>query len=440
MGKDMKRMKSCYFVLAAMLAFSGCSPKNEDSKVSQASVSETTETVEKSVSEEFSTEAEETVMTTDTTSSSASEAEDDSGMIDKKEIDQTGEKRAYLKNACTDEIIEIDDFTSSTNSYFVMNNFQYDNNAWSEAFDIGRDYPKYAEGDDLLNITKDLDMPAKVDDFTVIWESSDETIIQPDGTVTCPHDHSRYVLLTAIITKENRTVISRKVVRVARDTYADVTTDKILRADMYHDPAAFQYEGIDESFIGHWFYELEDPEQFYLFDNAAGRIYFTDEMRGKTRQIQLDGILSEVHIETINEACLQVYASRKALGLQDWCELRYDRVSSGLGDIAYDFAQYYQDVPVHGGVRLMIYDENPNQFMNSWLLQIPEGFDANPKFSKDEAIQKYDLYEDKITLEILELNNEIHLIWNGYVKNKMEYVYIDAQTGEELQRDSTFVT
>jgi len=48
---------------------------------------------------------------------------------------------------------------------------------------------------------------------------------------------------------------------------------------------------------------------------------------------------------------------------------------SGLDEVIYVFQQYYQDVPVDGKVRLLVSDKI--QTINSWMIQIPDNFDAH---------------------------------------------------------------
>ena len=353
-------------------------------------------------------------------------------------IDATGEERPYLKNPLTDKIIEVDDFTSTTEGYFVVNQFQYSDGMCSEAFDIGREYPKCEQGDYLLNVTKNLELPTEVDGFTIRWESSDESLVRPDGTVTCPHAQSKYVLLTAVITKDGRSLVSRSIVRVARDMYADVTTDKVLDPSFANDPGIFASMGIDESFFNHWFYELDELEQLYFYEDYVDNLFLNQETRGKTRHVMVSGTLSEVHTSSINEAWLNVYSVRKPLGLPEWCELRFDTLRSGLDEVIYDFQQYYQDVPVDGKVRLLVSDKM--QTINSWMIQIPDNFDAKPKVSSDEVTAQFGLDKERIELSIKEIDDQVKLVWQGYVSGKSEYVLIDAHTGKELSRSSTIVS
>lgn len=445
----MNRGKIGSILIATAILFAGCSAKTDVSMPSgETSTCSITTTLTENSTEETTSETElssekteESTLQTEESTTQKDETtstKDGSEKIDKSEIEATGEERSYLKNGRTDKIIEIDDFTSSVEYFFVVNNYQYKDGVRSESFDIARAYPKCAQGDDPLNVTSNLEMPNEVDGFSISWESSDESLIRPDGTVICPHDYSRYVLLTAVISKDGHSLISRNIVRVARDLYAGATTDQVLDTAFANDPGIFASKGIDESFFNRWFYELEELDQLYFYEDDVENLFLHVDTRGKTKHVMASGVLSEVHTQTINEAWLNVYAVRKPLGLPDWCELRFDRIMGGADDILYDFTQYYQDVPVQGNTRLIVSDGL--QTINSWLLQIPEGFDAKPKISSDEAATQFDLNKEHIDLSIMEINDQIKLVWHGYVNNKSEYVMVDAHTGKELSRGSTAIS
>ncbi len=76
--------------------------------------------------------------------------------------------------------------------------------------------------------------------------------------------------------------------------------------------------------------------------------------------------------------------------------------------------------------------------VHSWILQIPEGFDSNPSVSEDEITDQYDLVYP--SLEIMELDGRILLVWKCYSSESSERVIVDAHTGEEVYRGSTVVT
>ena len=129
------------------------------------------------------------------------------------------------------------------------------------------------------NVTKDLVLPTQVDDINVVWASSDESIISCDGHVTPPHEHSKYVLLTATYEQDGAEVEAAYVVRVARDVFADIGTDKVLPLDGYDELWAFETIGIDTDNWDYpgWFYEYDVLEQLFFFQNNVDDLSVYDD-------------------------------------------------------------------------------------------------------------------------------------------------------------------
>ena len=108
-----------------------------------------------------------------------------------------------------DSTINSNDFTSSTRYVRIIDQFVYGDSTPSKLFDIAREYPGFAEGDYDMNVTQNLTLPKLVDKVKITWTSSDESLITNDGIVKRPHEHSKYVMLTAVLSDGEGELISR---------------------------------------------------------------------------------------------------------------------------------------------------------------------------------------------------------------------------------------
>ena len=338
-----------------------------------------------------------------------------------------------------DRILNSNDFRSTERYVRIVDFFVYGNETNTRFFDIAREYPKYAEGDFDMNVTKDLVLPTETDGVKIEWTSSDENLITNEGVVKRPHEHSRFVMLTAVLSKDDSELISRYIVKVARDMYDDVTADMIVDLEYgYGNLYVFDEMDVDLSEYDGWFYSYYDMEQLYFFQEDLDRVLlFGDTGGGMTIHNQGVGDLFEVKPETLHEAYLAACCLREAVGCDDRYELRYEGYMTGIAEDYYDFVQYYNDVPTTGSIRLGIgYNEIPNSF-NSWILQIPDGFDTAVNYTMEDMKKDFELYEDP-ELRIDNRDEEIVLTWTGYTKNHM-CVMVDAKTGEVLYEGSTII-
>ena len=125
-----------------------------------------------------------------------------------------------------DRTFAAEDFTSSEKWVRVQgDDLILGDRTPSSLIEAAQTYPEFAEGDSSQNVTKDIYLPAQADDINISWASSDESVIRCDGKVTLPHEHSKYVLLTATYETDGKEVEAAYVVRVARDMFADIGTD-----------------------------------------------------------------------------------------------------------------------------------------------------------------------------------------------------------------------
>ena len=339
-----------------------------------------------------------------------------------------------------DRMTAAEDFTSSEQWVRVIDDFIYADGTTTDMIKAYQECPVFAEGDCSDNVTRDIELPLQIGDVTLKWKSSDESIISNDGKVTLPHEHSKYVLLTATIEKDGKTAEAAYVVRVARDMFADIGTDKILPLDSYNEIWAFEAIGIDTDNWDYpgWFYEYDEPGQLYFFEDIIDDLTIYDDSTAAIADYFISGTLVEPTIETAHESYLMFYSMRKILGWKDNSEMRFEGIMGDGYTVIYDYAQYYNGVPTRGWAKIIIGPYAGINMVHSWILQIPDGFDEKPSVSEEEVSSEYNI--TNLTLEITEYNGEIKLVWSGYSTDSPEYVIVDAKTGEELSRGSTVVT
>ena len=339
-----------------------------------------------------------------------------------------------------DSTVNSNDFTSSTKYVRIVDDIVQGEVAPSILFDIAREYPGYAEGDYDMNVTKDLTLPTQADEVKIAWTSSDESLITNDGKVTRPHEHSKYVMLTAVLSNGEGEITSRYIVKVARDMYDNVTEDMILGlTDDYGNWEKLEEMGIDLFEYPGWFYYCDEIDQLYFFQIDLDRILLYDDPDNKIKpHVQCTGDLFEVRPETHHEVELAVSSLRTVIYCDDKYELRCDRSFPGLDDDCYDFIQYYNGVPTSGMIRIGIgHDEDSVNWFNSWMLQIPDNFDTTVKYTEDKLKKDYELAGEP-ELSIDEIDGKFVLIWSAYTMNHTRII-VDAKSGELLEEYSTVI-
>ena len=323
-------------------------------------------------------------------------------------------------------------FKSSEKYVYIINNY-VDENAEHGMYDIACSVPIYADGDYYYNVTKNITLPKEVDGTKIEWISSDESIISNEGVIVKrPHSHSKYVMLTAVITKGDSKRTSRYIVKVARDMYDDVTEDMIMGlSDDYGNYELLEEKGITLSDYPGWFYWCDELEQLYFFQNDLdGIMLFDDPDNEINPRVSCVGNIFEVKVETLHEAYLAASSLRTVIYCDERYELRFDGSFTSMGDDCYDFVQYYNGVKTSGMIRLGIDHEGENNFFNSWMIQVPDGFDTNPKYTKDKMNKDFDLYSEP-ELSISIYDDKILLVWDADTKEST-HVIVDAQTGEVI--------
>ena len=345
----------------------------------------------------------------------------------------------FILTGVDDDTTAAEDFTSSEKFVRVIDDLKMGDRTPTVLIRAAQTYPEFAEGDCSDNVTMDINLPTQVDDINVVWASSDESIISCDGHVTPPHEHSKYVLLTATYEQDGAEVEAAYVVRVARDVFADIGTDKVLPLDGYDELWAFETIGIDTDNWDYpgWFYEYDVLEQLFFFQNNVDDLSVYDDSTAAVADYFITGDLCETTIETAHESDLLLYSMRKIIKWNDNCEMRYEGVICDSYTDIYDYRQYYKGVPTSGWAKVIIATYAGFKSVHSWILQIPEGFDEKPAISEDEITGEYNLVDP--SLEITEKDGAILLVWRAYSTDSNERVTIDAQTGEEIYRVSTVI-
>ena len=339
-----------------------------------------------------------------------------------------------------DTVINSKDFTSSTEYVRIIDQFVCGDLTPSKLFDIAREYPSFAEGDADYNVTQDLTLPTQADGVKITWISSDESLITNEGKVIRPHNHSKYVMLTAVLSDGEGELISRYIVKVARDMYDNVTEDMILGlTDDYGNWEKLEEMGIDLFAYDGWFYYFDELEQLYFFQVDLDRIFLTEDLSDMTQpHVQCTGDLFEVKPETLHEAELAASSLRTVIYCDDKYELRFKGGFPGLYDDCYDFIQYYDGIPTKGMLRLGIgHDKDSINWFNSWMLQIPDGFDTTVKYTEDKLKKDYELFGDA-ELIIDEMDGKIVLVWTAYTTHHTRIV-VDAKSGELLEEYDTVI-
>ena len=89
-------------------------------------------------------------------------------------------------------------------------------------------------------------------------------------------------------------------------------------------------------------------------------------------------------------------------------------------------------------IRLGIgHDEDSVNWFNSWMLQIPDGFDTTVKYSKDKLKKDYEILgEPELKIDVID--DKFVLIWTAYTTNHT-CIIVDAKSGELIEEYSTVI-
>lgn len=352
----------------------------------------------------------------------------------------------------TEHRILQDPFTSS---YYCVGLKSRDNGGGSSFQKNAADkFPEYAEGDNAHSVTQNLKLPAKYKGLRIRWCSSDETLLETDGTVHRPHDESKYVVLSGEYSEGKSVYVRRYILRIERDMYANKNFEDVFPVEYYDNQAYLEENQIDLSDVDGWCYLLDDWEQLYTFEEDEEHLKVWIDNNPDEDMFEASGNLCDMRIESRHEAELLIYALKKLIKT-DISEgsLQYDGgfVSDSL--VRYHFQQYYQGVKVYGGTVTLhaFYDQN-KKIIKSSLVPMPEGFNVTPKISA-KKIKGAKLVSDQIDgeqklvfayrsgepeLVIAQIDGEPRLAWlsEEYTFPLFHYlVYYDAQNGKELKRN-----
>ena len=294
------------------------------------------------------------------------------------------------------------------------------------------DLPSKITDEPLLNITHDLTLSSEIDGTLVSWRSSDESLIESSGKVHRPHDRSRYVVLEAHFAQGEGAMTSRYVLRVARDMYADTDPDSlpVLAHDgVYHEPP----EGTE----GEWFV-FDTMNQITRFDPQAD-VMVNDFSTDSMRSYLISGRISMPRIDTENEAYLCIKTLADILHISYSVKyFEFNTAESDIGDMRYDYMQYFNGVPVlNGMIRVMSSFRRPFTTVVVNVLMIPDDFDTAPKVTAAEIEEKFGLQSSELVIK--ELNGAPALMYRGYSRKSVEEIFVDAKTGKELERHSMIV-
>ncbi len=438
---------------ALMLSMTACATKEETTKKNRISgkktsteeTSDTEEETSRTAGTEATTESEETdppqtsddtQNTVDTSDPGTTVSTDTSGTDD-----PAGTLKLY-KDRDLEYEIPLAGYTSGPDPIFIINGYYEASGGTTDAMqEVRNKYLDVITDESPLNITKDLYLPDEIDGIPITWSSSDESLIDATGKVTRPFERSQYVILTATLTGPDGTMTLREVFRVARNMYDGIDPMQLLSLDdgyIWPDNVGYYYEELEGS-EGAW-YIFEYLEDIVFFDPYPDDMSLYDRSTGPWIGYLLGGQFSDPRVDTAWEAYLSIASLRNILGFADqFDQLEYEGTTNSMGDVVYDFVQYYQGVRVQSGyVRVLSSFWRPYTTINISLLQIPKDFSTTSEVTAEQVMADHNLANAE--LMILENEGDVKLVYTGYRTRGSEAVIVDAMTGEEIASYSTIVT
>lgn len=448
-----KFLAGCMAVL--MLSTTACATKEETTKKKNMNSGMKPNTKSTSDTEEETTEPEETADTRgrESQDTDAAQSSDDTQNTDDTSDpgttvapsangtdDAEGTLNVYIDGE--EKEIPLAGYKSGSDPIFILEGYYEESGGTTDAMQNAREkYLKIITDEPPMNITKDLYLPDEIEGISVTWSSSDESLIDPSGKVTRPFERSQYVILTATFTEQDRTMILREVLRVARNMYDSIGLTDLLSLDdgyIWPDNVGYYYEDLEGS-EGAW-YIFEYFDDIVFFDPYPDDMLIYDRSEGPWVGYLLGGQFSDPRVDTAGEAYLCLASLRNILGYADQFEqLEFEIAYDAMGDVTYDFKQCYQGVPVQSAfVRMISSYWRPYTTININLLQIPEGFSTTPGVTADQVMADHNLSNAELIIH--EEDGEVKLVYYGYRSRASEVVYVDAMTGEEIASYSTIVT
>lgn len=308
-------------------------------------------------------------------------------------------------------------------------------------YQVSKELPGFAEGDSEGSITQSLLLPTEYEGVKIRWNSSDESLLETDGTIHRPHDASKDVVLSGEYTNGEDVTNKSYVLHIERDMYADKTYKDIFPLEYYDDHFYYEKNQVDLSDVDGWCYLIDNWDQLHFFEESLDNLTLNLVDDPVYDSFIAYGTFCDMRIESRHESDLLLYAMKNLIKADiSKGDLQFQGCMNDSAFIRYDYQQYYQGVKVNpGSVSLTINYEDTNKSMSSCILPIPDGFDVTPKITAEEIKSKADTNKEP-ELIIDQVDEKVHLIWKYVEAKKQEIVYIDAKDGTELKRYSYIVT
>ncbi|MBR6852054.1 MAG: hypothetical protein IKM88_17675, partial [Lachnospiraceae bacterium] len=171
-----------------------------------------------------------------------------------EETTGSGERKMLtLSYGPFEEEIPLEDYTSGPYPIFLQG-YDYEEIGRVDLgmYEASRECFNAITDEEWADITHDLSLPSEFNGYTVTWKSSDESVIESDGTVHRPHDRSLFVLLEGAFSDSEGTLKLHYKLRVARDMYDGFTADEMPLLDDYGEPSIWEYNEKLQDTDGGW--------------------------------------------------------------------------------------------------------------------------------------------------------------------------------------------
>ena len=211
---------------------------------------------------------------------------------------------ADITNACYLRI------TFPTEGYPKLGAFEYDYKCDPNAENVRHEFYTYADilgGQSALHVSENLTLPGDivVQDqlYNIIWSASEETLLAPDGTVTCGSE-TRNVTLNARVTNAS-------------------TGNYVYSRDYYLIIASAGSEFI----LGEGFEDVTEPRDLMGYKNWT---YTAAE--GMTARIDVDSLNGAADFSAANKAAI---LSRDRVSEVDSCTASFDAINAGKVEFSF---------------------------------------------------------------------------------------------------------
>lgn len=269
----------------------------------------------------------------------------------------------------------------------------------------------YTKNDSSNCVTGNICLINEIYGIPITWSSSDEKIIDTNGTVNRPTDESTNVQMVALLKNDDNVRTKTFNLKVVKTKYEDISFNSVPIIEDFDD--LLQYNN--------------DANYFNLYVTPSGKIDI------------FSGSISDIIIECPKEAELALVGVKKLLGI-DFVDttIEFDQILSDNEFSFYRFYELYKGIPVEDAFVTLVTDSYGNSVaLKNCLIDID--FDNIEGLTYDEVLEiinenYFNPDIDDISKVVIVNDSQPWLAWKCTYNsvNSLVSIYIDLFSGNVI--------